>query len=365
MIDDLLILDWDSKDDEYKLNLNYLYVSPNFISIKKIKFLFSGSGRSIIFFSLIPIAYIDPYIFPILILFNTSPIYSTDQFNFDVTEIEIIEEGNKFIGKHRGKITTDNNVKIEADEFIYDKSLNTLKLKGNILIDDIDQDLKIFSQEAIYYKNQEICVKDLNVGDIVYSLNDDGEVFEDPIRNITTYDEEVEVYKFNVPQIYSYITNDIISHNREKYESGAPNPFHTPFQMNLASPETEVFEIETNQTGTFFKKEMLGADLTIFPSTGSTDMDIQNKGVTFDRRFVIKQQPLTAKIRKLGAKGRVIVPDIRGLMVTNRLNANKDVVFSEYQDFGPSSYSMSYQKPVTASFRVINKQSYSKINLTK
>ena len=89
----------------------------------------------------------------LLILFNTSPIYSTDQFNFDVTEIEIIEEGNKFIGKQRGKITTDNNVKIEADEFIYDKSLNTLKLKGNILIDDIDQDLKIFSQEAIYYKN--------------------------------------------------------------------------------------------------------------------------------------------------------------------------------------------------------------------
>ena len=94
----------------------------------------------------------------LLILFNTSPIYSTDQFNFDVTEIEIIEEGNKFIGKQRGKITTDNNVKIEADEFIYDKSLNTLKLKGNILIDDIDQDLKIFSQEAIYYKNQEIFI---------------------------------------------------------------------------------------------------------------------------------------------------------------------------------------------------------------
>ena len=52
-------------------------------------------------------------------------------------------------------------------------------------------------------------------------------------------------------------------------------------------------------------------------------------------------------------------------MVTNRLNANKGVVFSEYQDFGPSGYSMSYQKPVTASFRVINKKSYSKINLTQ
>ena len=87
-------------------------------------------------------------------LIYISPIYSTDQFNFDVTEIEINEKGNKFIGKKRGVITTDNNIKIEANEFIYDKSLNTLKLIGNILIDDIDQDLKIFSEEAIYFKNQ-------------------------------------------------------------------------------------------------------------------------------------------------------------------------------------------------------------------
>ena len=215
------------------------------------------------------------------------------------------------------------------------------------------------------YKNQEICVKDLNVGDIVYTINEDENVIQDPIRNITTYDEEVTVYNFNVPDIHSYITNDIISHNREKFESGAPNPFNTPILRDVGSPETEVFEIETDQTNTFFKKEMLGAELTIFPSTGSTDMDIENKSVPIDRRFIIKQQPLVTTIRKIGAKGRVIIPDIRGLMVTNRLNANKGVVFSEYQDFGPSSYSMSYQKPVTASFRVINKQSYAKINLTQ
>ncbi len=215
------------------------------------------------------------------------------------------------------------------------------------------------------YKNQEICVKDLNVGDIVYTIDEDENVIQDPIRNITTYDEEVTVYNFNVPDIHSYITNDIISHNREKYESGAPNPFNTPVLRNLASPETDFFEIETDQTGTFFKKEMLGAELTIFPSIAGTDMETLNSSVPADRQFVIKQQPLVTKVRKIGAKGRVIVPDIRGLMVTNRLNANKGVVFSEYQDFGPSSYSMSYQKPVTASFRVINKQSYSKVNLTQ
>ena len=79
-IDDLLILDWDSKDDEYKLDLNYLYVSPNFISIKKIKFLFSGSGRSIIFFILALITYISPYVLPVLILYYILIIYFNVQF---------------------------------------------------------------------------------------------------------------------------------------------------------------------------------------------------------------------------------------------------------------------------------------------
>ena len=39
------------------------------------------------------------YITIIVFSFYISPIYSIDQFNFDVTEIEIIDEGNKFIGK--------------------------------------------------------------------------------------------------------------------------------------------------------------------------------------------------------------------------------------------------------------------------
>ena len=62
---------------------------------------------------------------------------------------------------------------------------------------------------------------------------------------------------------------------------------------------------------------------------------------------------------------KTIVPDVNGLIVQNRLDKDKGVVFSEYQDFGASSYSMSFQRPVTASFRVINKKSFAKINLTQ
>ena len=79
-IDDLLILDWKNKDGEYRVNLNHLYVCPNFISIKRINFLFFGSGRSIIFLSLLPIAYISPYLWPILILYYLLVVYFNNQF---------------------------------------------------------------------------------------------------------------------------------------------------------------------------------------------------------------------------------------------------------------------------------------------
>ena len=182
------------------------------------------------------------YFFTLMIcLIYISPIYSTDQFNFDVTEIEINEKGNKFIGKKRGVITTDNNIKIEADEFIYDKSLNTLKLKGNISIDDIDQDLKILSEEAIYYKNQEIFVSNkasrfiksdenikIKANEFVYEkLSNklkliDNVIIEDLNKNAKIFSSKVIYYKDKeifISESNSKFVNDelIIASNIMKY----------------------------------------------------------------------------------------------------------------------------------------------------
>ena len=93
---------------------------------------------------------------------NFSILDANEQFIFDVTEVEILEDGNKFIGKNRGLITTENNLKIEADEFEYDKLSNILILIGNVKIDDINKDVKIYSEYATYYKNKEIFFSEEN-----------------------------------------------------------------------------------------------------------------------------------------------------------------------------------------------------------
>jgi LPS-assembly protein len=59
-------------------------------------------------------------IIAIILLFNfiIIPIsISYEQFNFDVTEVEIKEDGNRFLGKKKGTATTDKGMLINADEF--------------------------------------------------------------------------------------------------------------------------------------------------------------------------------------------------------------------------------------------------------
>ena len=92
-------------------------------------------------------------------LFNAK---SSEQFNFDVTEIEILENGNKIKGLKKGTVKTNDGIRISADTFIYDKISNILTANGNVEIIDNEKDLKIYSESAIYQKNREILITKIN-----------------------------------------------------------------------------------------------------------------------------------------------------------------------------------------------------------
>jgi len=87
-----------------------------------------------------------------LIIFNAN---SDDQINFDVSEIQILDEGNKIIGKDRGTITTNSGIIIDADEFEFNKVKNILKAKGNIIIKDKINNYDFKSDNILYDKNNE------------------------------------------------------------------------------------------------------------------------------------------------------------------------------------------------------------------
>ena len=92
-----------------------------------------------------------------LIIFScTCKVFASDQFTFDVTKIEISENGNKIIGSDRGQITSSNGMMIEADNFEYDKNQNLLKLNGNVIINNNLKKYQIFADKISYLKNKDI-----------------------------------------------------------------------------------------------------------------------------------------------------------------------------------------------------------------
>ena len=93
----------------------------------------------------------------LFIIFNLIIVkaQSNDQISFDVSEIEILDDGNKIIGKDRGTITTNNGVLIEADKFEYDKTKNILKAQGNIKFKDKINNYNFLAEDILYLKNIE------------------------------------------------------------------------------------------------------------------------------------------------------------------------------------------------------------------
>ena len=92
----------------------------------------------------------------ILILVNCQLSLAQEQFEFNVTQIEVYENGNKFKGLKRGKINTDNDINLEADEFEYNKITNILVANGNVIIKDLVNDILIETENVTYKKNEEI-----------------------------------------------------------------------------------------------------------------------------------------------------------------------------------------------------------------
>jgi LPS-assembly protein len=91
-----------------------------------------------------------------LFLLNFIHLQANEPFNFNVTEVEITNEGNFFRGLKRGTAETNNGQTIiTADTFEYDKNTNILNAKGNVEIEDKIKEYKIKSSDITYFKNSE------------------------------------------------------------------------------------------------------------------------------------------------------------------------------------------------------------------
>tara|TARA_B100001057_G_scaffold177778_1_gene178578 strand:+ start:3542 stop:6157 length:2616 start_codon:yes stop_codon:yes gene_type:complete len=99
--------------------------------------------------------YLSLIIIIILTNFICFKANSFEQFNFDITEIEIIKNGNVIKGSKRGVVTSSHGMEIEANSFYYDKLTNILQATGDVKIFDKKNHLEIYADKVTYLRNIE------------------------------------------------------------------------------------------------------------------------------------------------------------------------------------------------------------------
>jgi LPS-assembly protein len=79
-----------------------------------------------------------------------------DEFIFNVTDLEILENNTVYKGNNRGKIITDTQVELISDNFEYLKKINRLEANGNVQLTDIKSNVIINAEKMFYLKSKEI-----------------------------------------------------------------------------------------------------------------------------------------------------------------------------------------------------------------
>ena len=97
---------------------------------------------------------IKKFIFLILInVFFTSNLLG-EEINFEANSIELIDKDNRIIAKKNVKIFNQEET-IYANEMDYDKSRQIIKAIGDIKIENLKENIEIFGDELVYFKNKE------------------------------------------------------------------------------------------------------------------------------------------------------------------------------------------------------------------
>jgi len=86
---------------------------------------------------------------------NYLKLAKADEFTFEISNIEIIENGEIYKGNNRGKIITDNQIEIVSDNFEYLKKINRLEANGDVQLNDTRNNIIINAEKVFYNKKEE------------------------------------------------------------------------------------------------------------------------------------------------------------------------------------------------------------------
>jgi LPS-assembly protein len=268
-------------------------------------------------------------IFIVIFFINFNSLYANEEFDFNVTEIEITNEGNFFKGLKRGVVTTNNNQTIiTADTFEYDKINNILIAKGDVIAEDKIKNYVIRTNHLTYFKNEEkifskgktnatidskykILSSNVTLDKIsdVLKSNEETFIIDD---EFTEYKTKILYYTINENMLKGSNVKIITNTNKDEIEQESYNFKDGIFNLNtkeFVASETKIFvkknifSEEKNDPRIFGNSSKKKGNLTkinkaIFTSCKLTDScppwSIKAKNITHDqeKKDIIYNHPI-------------------------------------------------------------------------
>jgi LPS-assembly protein len=231
-----------------------------------------------------------------LVFFFNWSVNANEIFNFNVSEIEISDNGNKIKGLKRGKISTNEGLIIDADNFEIDKTLNLLIASGNIKIRDKEKDIIILADKISYNKNKEIITGEKNIKYFNNSIQIEANKFQYFKKNQILSAEDNVLVKDNLRDLIIladkllYFKNDekIIAKNKtkvfidSKYEFISKNVIFSQPEAELSSSyKTKIIEnskqlLEFEKFTFNIEKELLKAENITYNDNIQNSKELSN-----------------------------------------------------------------------------------------
>ncbi|WP_440633935.1 LPS-assembly protein LptD [Candidatus Pelagibacter sp. HIMB1485] len=183
------------------------------------------------------------FLFLFLFLFLSNISFANESFNFDVTEVEIKEEGNIFIGKNGGTAKSIDGTLIKAKNFYYNKNKNILIATDEVRIDDPKNNIIIYSNKITYKKNEELIFSEGDSKAIDSDVQIDAANFEyNKIENIIYAKGNVKIN--NKKENYLIYSNKITYKKNEEliFSEGDSKAIDSDVQIDAANFEYNKIE---------------------------------------------------------------------------------------------------------------------------
>ena len=211
--------------------------------------------------------------FLIWIIFSLSASNADEAFTLNVTEIEILENGDKINGTNGGTAISDDGSTITGENFFYNKLTNILEITGNVKYLDKIKNVIIIADKVIYFKNDEKIFtignskvvdenKDIKADNLEYdkSLNtfkakQNAEI-NDYEKDTKIYAEEIS-YFINTEKIFTKGETKALIQKKYKFKSSDISYFRN--DENLFSEKKTSIE---DDNGNIYKLDKFSYNIT-------------------------------------------------------------------------------------------------------